>query len=163
MLDILKTQLPSGLAFFHAGAEAWTQRVEYMRTGDTKPVAAAAPVAPAAVVSRKKRASVAPVTAQIVRYIDELYDMYSNSMKADAQRRFVTHLKEFIGKPPGREFVGRKASREIMSWLAVSGSVPPPDSFLKVCSFLLDARINYGDQTYAWCGDETRTIDLVKN
>lgn len=164
MLELLLAQLPSGLATIDiVGAdEQWTQRVEYpfVQRTKTQKLPCSTKATKATTVGAGPRA--APTIPQIVRYIDELYDIYNDSMKQEAITKFVEGVKRFIGENPGLALVGKKASREIMDFLARS-SDKPPDAFFKLCSFLLNAKIAANGRTYEWSGI-TLTRDIhVKN
>jgi hypothetical protein len=161
-MEILQRHLPSGLAFFAVpdGASHLTQRVDYPTVHRAKSVAS--PAAPPAQLQPKKqttttRASYIPA---VIRHIDPLYDVYSDTMKADAEQRFVTHVKEFVGKHPGSALVGRKGSREILAWISSGRSSVPPESFFKLCSFLLDAKICVQSAIHTWSGSNADDAEI---
>jgi hypothetical protein len=154
MIEVLRQQLPAGLAKFAAGCDEWTQRPNYEKVSQrvNKPSVTTAP--------RKDAKKASAIIPHIVREIDELYDIYNDQMKADTNKRFLASAKEFVGKTPGRELVGRKSSREIIAFVSAPHMYAnPPDSFYKLCSYLLNARIYISsrDEPYEWNG-----IDIVK-
>lgn len=169
LLDVIYEQLPAGLAKYNVASgdidAVWTQRAEYpcvcrAKSVSPRPVDIVAPVR---MPSKKAGTDILP---NIVSHIDPLYGLYNEQMKADAHKRFLSHVKDFVGKTPGREFVGRKASREIIAYSSAPQQYPcAPDSFFNLCSFLLDAKIHINEQVYTWSDkiEKEVVITLSKN
>lgn len=168
LIESLYQQLPAGLAKYTIVPDgvAWTQCADYpcvRRAKSVSPRPVAAPPPPRRDVAKQNGADVLP---HIVSQIDSLYELYNEQMKTDAHRRFLSHVKEFVGKTPGREFVGRKASREIIAYSSAPHQYScAPDSFFNLCSFLLDAKIHINERVYTWYDDVAKdvVITLRKN
>lgn len=162
MLELLLQQLPSGLSAIEiAGSdEKFVQRVDYPFVSRTRAKQSPAPPQ-SSTPPFERRMKPQSVVVQLVQNIDELYDIYNESMKREATSRFIEQVRGFIGQNPGLALVGRKASREIMDYLTRTND-RPPDAFFKLCSFLLDANISANGRTYEWNSESkfTRTIHI---
>lgn len=164
MLDVLRNQLPAGLSKFAVvgGDQMWTQRPQYPFVQRAKCITQKQVQAP--IVSQNVRkigiSESVVIVSKLIREIDELYDIYNDQLKAETNQRFLSRVKDFVGKTPGRELVGKKSSREILAFASAPHMYPlPPISFFKLCSFLLNAKLCYKDAEYVWTGND---IDIVK-
>ncbi len=163
MIELLRNQLPSGLAAINLEFAA-TQKAEYPYVCRTKTVKS--PVASCTPSSHHQKRHYPCIFEQLLKYVDDMYDIYNAQMRAEGKSRFMNRVKEFVGCMPGTALVGRKASREIMSYISNKPprrDVTPPESFFKLCSFLLDARVHVGNNTYEWPGIKTDKDIHLKN
>lgn len=170
MIELLRSQLPSGLTVVNAGQAEFMQRAKYPYVCRTKTVRSPV-VAPAQQASHARGACVrgqdVSILDEVLRNVDDMYDIYNTQMRAESKTRFMNHVRDFVGSATGTALVGRKASREVMAYVAqyaANGArARTPDSFLKLCSFLLNARIHTDEKTYEWPGIEMqRDIHLKK-
>lgn len=160
MLTLIQNTLPSGLVIMQIGDECWTQRSNYPLVLCGKSVKS--PPKSVIAMPPKTRVQKYPsVFRQLLSHVDDTFDLFSHDRKESAERLFIDHIKKFVGNNPGSELLGAKASREIMGFLASKSHHSPPQSFLLLCSFLLDATLQVGDTSVTYDGvTVTRTIIL---
>lgn len=157
MIALIRNTLPSGLTQMQIGQERWTQRIDYPLVATGKSVKT--PPKPK-LMSSKKGVTVVSVFRQLLPHIDEMFDLYSHERKASAERALIDHMKAFVGGNPGRELMGAQASQEILKFLAGRYHTSPPDSFILLCSFLLDASLQVDDRVFTH--DSITVIRTIK-
>jgi hypothetical protein len=76
----------------------------------------------------------------ILRHVDDMYDMYTPSMKKCAKEMFIEKTKEFITSREGSQYLGPKKCRDIMS--CITNNKGWGESFWWYISYILDVTVH---------------------
>ena len=149
MLDLIREQLPSGLAYWTPtdGSNMFMQKASYERHVKpkfTKPQTiqdlVQASVNDTVPADTRKRKPKPNIWDPILKEIDNMYDIYPLNMKRDARNMLIDYIKEYISSDPGSSFLGPKKCRDIMQ--CVTANKEYNESFWWFVSFLLDATLH---------------------
>jgi len=152
MLHIIREQLPSGLSLWEPSVYA-DESKKYMQVIDYPNLQKPEIHVPHTFVKpstspkheihtehiRKASVRRVQIWEPILRCIDDMYDMYSPSMKKCAKEMFIEKTKEFITCGEGSQYLGPKKCRDIMS--CITNNKGWCESFWWYISYILDVQV----------------------